>query len=78
MLTSETTQPYNPKVSDETNGAAFEHFSQQLFACSLNDEVQALTEQQRKQIALPLWNVFSNRGETKNKVIIDVLTTANT
>jgi len=52
---------------------AFEQFSQQLFDCSLNEDIHALTMLKRYQIALPLWQTFSNKTDSTDKVIIDSL-----
>jgi len=60
---------------DEADKHAFDKFSQQLFDCSLNDDIQALTMLQRYQIALPLWKTFSTRVGTKDKVIIENVST---
>ncbi|MEY8215408.1 MAG: NAD-glutamate dehydrogenase, partial [Colwellia sp.] len=60
---------------DEADKDAFDKFSQQLFDCSLNDDIQALTMLQRYQITLPLWKTFSSRVDTKDKVIIENILT---
>jgi len=64
---------YINKNYDEADILVFDQFSQQLFDCSLNDDVQALTVLQRYQIALPLWQTFSSKTNNANKVIINDL-----
>ena len=78
MTDTKLTQYINTHY-DEADSHDFDQFSQQLFDCSLNDDIQALTMLQRYQIALPLWKTFSTQVATKDKVIIEnVLTEGST
>ena len=62
---------YINKNYDEADIIAFNQFSQQLFDCSFNDDVHALTMLQRYQISLPLWKTVSNRVDNNDKVVIE-------
>lgn len=58
---------------NEADTQDFDLFSQQLFDCSLNNDIQVLTMPQRYRIALPLWKTFSSHEDNIDKVIIDSL-----
>jgi len=57
----------------EADHHAFKQFAQQLFGCSLNDDIQALTILQRYEIALAVWKTFSNQTDQNDKITIDSL-----
>ena len=69
---SKLTQYINANYN-EADSQDFVLFSQQLFDCSLNNDIQALTLPQRYQIALSMWKNFSNHEGNTDKVIIDSL-----
>lgn len=68
----ELTQPIKVD-SHQSDSQALQLFSQQLFACSLDEDMQALSVDRRSQIALSMWQVFSTKSDNEDLVVIEVL-----